>query len=121
MMTLIEHRCLDTDEQPVLSLDEDFICTQSILELNPGGISGAFRDMSTNIAASNAAESDANWFVQNLIEPCRVRPYLRGEFGRPKRDEQYLPVVFVVRVGLGQRIRVGHSYVVSEPDAGECS
>ena len=107
----IEHRCLDLDEPPVTAHTE-FWYMQSRNRVQPRKKNGCLGFVDT-MAAIRTSSFDAEWFVDNLHETFRVRPYVRGEFGKPQTGERYLPVVFVAKVGLGQRIRVGLSYFVA--------
>jgi len=112
-----EYRCLDVDNQPVIS-HANFEYTDGIYRLQPRRKNGCL-GVVENTASFYASYDDAEWFAKNLHETFRVRPYRCGEFGYTQVGERFLPVVFVIKVGLGQRIRIGIAEFVGAGVGGE--
>ena len=48
-----------------------------------------------------------------------IRPYQPGEFGKPRRGERFFEVVVVIKVGHGQRLRIGFALTDEQPEGGD--
>jgi hypothetical protein len=114
----IEHRCLDVEWGTPIANHNECSLVRTMTVMEPRKKNGCVGEL-TNRIARLTASGDGQWFINNPGEEVRTRPYERGEFGRPKPGEKFFRAVVVVKVGFGQRLRVGFSLVKSEPSGGE--
>jgi hypothetical protein len=116
-MRIIEHSCLDQEGFLPIANHKECCLVATMTVMQPRKKNGCVGEL-TNWTSRKTASGDGQWFVDNPFEEFVIRPYSPNEFGRPKRGEEYFPRVIVFKVGFGQRLRIGFSFVKADERGG---
>ena len=112
-MTIQEYRVLDVEGGLPIGNHKECTLVSTMTRMGPRKKNGCVGQLS-NWTARRTATLDCQWLADNPYEEVFIRPYQPGEFGKPRRGERFFEVVVVIRVGYGQRLRIGFALTDEE-------